>query len=59
VRVVRLIPNALTDCREIAFSVVDPPSPPPWYNTTICHDHDAWHWALAEPAVARWNTFGH
>ena len=55
VRVVRVIDTPLTQCRELVFSVEDRPQPPRWYATSICHAADGWHWALAEPAVARWH----
>jgi hypothetical protein len=54
VEVVRLIANPLAECREILFTVADPPKPPDWYATSICRDAHGWQWALAEPAVARW-----
>lgn len=54
VRVVRAISTPLATCREIVFSVEDQPQPPQWYATSICDDAGVWHWALAEPAVARW-----
>jgi hypothetical protein len=54
VRVVRVIATPLADCREVLFSVEEKPTPATWYGTSICHEHDAWHWALAEPAVDRW-----
>ena len=54
VRVVRVITTPLAECREIVFSVEDAPQPPSWYGTSICREASGWHWALAEPAVARW-----
>ena len=54
VRVVRVIDTPLAQCREIVFSVTDAPKPPRWYATSICQQADGWHWAEAEPAVARW-----
>ncbi|MBN9508622.1 MAG: hypothetical protein J0I21_05820 [Alphaproteobacteria bacterium] len=54
VQVVRLIANPLAECREIVFSVADPPKPAAWYATSICRDRGGWQWALAEPAVPRW-----
>ena len=54
VRVVAVVDTPLTQCRELVFSVADKPKPPRWYATDICHAADGWHWALAEPAVARW-----
>lgn len=54
VRVVRAMTTPLAECREILFSVEDPPAPASWYATSICHAASGWHWALAEPAVDRW-----
>jgi len=54
VRVVGDIATPLADCRQIVFSVVDAPTPPVWYATSICRDTKGWRWALAEPAVVRW-----
>jgi hypothetical protein len=54
VRVVGTVVNPLADCREIVFSVLDPPAPPAWYATTICRKAARWTWAEAEPAVERW-----
>ncbi len=54
VRVVSVMITSLAECRQILFSVVDPPAAPVWYATSICHAQDGWHWGLAEPAVARW-----
>lgn len=44
-------------CREIVFSVDDDTTDPPqraFYTATVCHDGQAWKWATAEPATARW-----
>jgi hypothetical protein len=44
-------------CREIVFSVDDDTTEPPrraFYTATVCHDGQAWKWATAEPATARW-----
>ncbi len=54
VRVLRVIDTKLAQCRDLVFSVADQPHPPRWYATSICRAADGWHWALAEPAVARW-----
>jgi hypothetical protein len=56
--VVRLIDSPLAPCKEIVFSVQDgpPESPAPTYSATICHQHDAWKWATAEPATERWGN---
>ena len=52
--IVRRIESPLADCREIAFSVLDPPAPPAWYTASICKQTARWKWAAAEPAVERW-----
>jgi len=52
-QVVRLIPNPLSDCREIAFSVEDG-AKRAWYLADLCQQNKVWKWATAEPAVARW-----
>ena len=58
--VVRAIPNALADCREIAFSVRDdPPEADAWFTGTICKQTRGWTWASAEPAVERWGYLQH
>ena len=54
VRVTRSLTTPLADCREIVFSVLDPPAPPNWYSSSICHQRERWKWAEAEPAVERW-----
>ncbi len=54
VRVVRVMMTPLAECREILFSVEEPPAPANWYATSICRAPSGWHWALAEPAVNRW-----
>ncbi len=54
VRVLRVVDSPLTQCRELLFSVVDPPHAAAWYSTSICRAADGWHWAVAEPAVPRW-----
>lgn len=56
VRMIRLIASPLADCREIAFSVEDPPTPPVWYTASICKQTARWKWAAAEPAVTRWGN---
>ncbi len=58
-QIVRAIDNPLAECREIAFSVEDPPDPPSWFDASICKQTFAqgeqrWKWATAEPAVERW-----
>lgn len=42
-------------CREIVFSV-DSDVPRGFYVATVCRDGDAWQWASAEPATARWGA---
>lgn len=54
VTVTRAIASPLADCREIVFSVEDPPAAPAWYASSICRQGTAWKWAAAEPAVPRW-----
>ena len=47
------------DCKEIVFSVETgkPTSPHrAFYTATVCRDGDAWKWASAEPATARWGA---
>lgn len=56
VRIVRQIDSPLADCREIVFSVLDPPTPPAWYVSSICKQAERWRWAAAEPAVERWGN---
>lgn len=57
VTVVRDIPNALTPCKEVVFTIlvgkkID--SPRGHYVTTACEQDTRWKWAQAEPATARW-----
>ncbi len=52
-QVVRVIDSPLAVCKEIAFSVEDNDDTS-WYTANICKQTDAWKWASAEPAVARW-----
>ena len=57
VRVIRVIENALAQCKEVAFSVVegeDENAPRSWFTTTACEENGRWKWAVAEPAVDRW-----
>ena len=57
VTVVRDIPNALTACKEVIFTVVagrKPESPRGFYTTTACQHGARWKWAQAEPATSRW-----
>lgn len=59
VEVTRLIPNALTVCKGVAFSV-ETGKPPKvtrhWYTTFACLDGNRWKWALPEPATERWGS---
>jgi hypothetical protein len=58
VRVLDESNNALTSCREIAFSVISgkgDKTTSQWFVTQACRDSkDQWRWAAAEPAVGRW-----
>jgi hypothetical protein len=55
VRLVRVIPNPLAECREALFSVADGEARQ-WFLTTACRDGTRWKWAAAEPATARWGS---
>ena len=51
------IPNVLTPCRRIVFSVVDgsgPKAKRSLYRADICQRASGWEWASTEPAVPRW-----
>ncbi|CAM3651917.1 Lipoprotein [Bordetella sputigena] len=52
--------NALTACREVAFSVISgkgDTATSQWFITQVCRDSDQqWRWAAAEPAVGRWGS---
>ncbi len=55
--VIRDIPNALTTCREVVFSVAaqaKSAGPKGHYVTTACQAGGVWKWALAEPSTLRW-----
>jgi len=57
VTVVRDIPNALTPCKEVVFTVIagkKVDSPRGFYVTTACEQATQWKWAQAEPATERW-----
>ncbi|MGE0223814.1 MAG: hypothetical protein AB7F35_22175 [Acetobacteraceae bacterium] len=57
--VTRVMALADVQCREIVFSVDHGKPDKPErdaYVTTICRDGEAWQWALAEPATARWGS---
>ena len=59
VTVVRDIPNVLTRCKEVVFTVMAgdrPNSPHGYYATTACQHGAQWKWALAEPATPRWGV---
>ena len=48
-------------CKEIVFSVDTPadkdkPAGSEFYVAAVCRDGNAWKWASAEPAVARWGA---
>lgn len=51
--VVAEIPNPLAQCRQVMFMTDGVASP---FMTQVCRDSDRWHWAAAEPAVARWGN---
>lgn len=59
VEVTEVIPNALTTCKGVAFSVNAGKGKAltrHWYTTFACRDGKHWRWALAEPATARWDV---
>lgn len=59
VTVVREIPNALTLCKEVVFTVnagKRPDGPRGYYTTTACQQGVRWKWAQAEPATRRWGN---
>jgi hypothetical protein len=60
VRVLKQTDNALTSCREVAFSVISGKAESPtsqWFLTQVCRNSDEqWLWAAAEPAVGRWGA---
>lgn len=59
VSVTRVIPNKLTACKALAFSVDSGKAPHltrQWYTTFACLDGKQWKWALAEPAIPRWGA---
>lgn len=53
-QVVRDIDNALVRCREVLFTVDGADDTVLPYVASICHYQQQWHWAVAEPSVARW-----
>lgn len=56
VQVVRAFATPLTLCKEFVFSVEHDDGTRQLYATQACDDGDRWKWALAEPAVERWDT---
>lgn len=59
VRVTRDIPNRLTSCKELVFSVESgepEEANQAWYTTQACRNGARWKWALAEPATERWES---
>jgi len=59
VTVSRVVGAKALDCREIVFSVEQPPkaqSPKAFYVAMICRDGERWKWASAEPATERWGS---
>ncbi|MBU8546901.1 MULTISPECIES: hypothetical protein [Roseomonadaceae] len=52
-RLVRVIDNALAECREALFSVQGETQ---WFLTTACRQGETWKWAGAEPATGRWGS---
>lgn len=56
VEVVRAIETPLTLCKDLVFSVEQSDGTPHWYATQACRNGEIWKWALAEPAVERWDT---
>jgi len=59
VTVVRDIPNALSPCKEVIFTVLagdTPNSRHGYYATTACRHGARWKWAQAEPATPRWGV---
>jgi hypothetical protein len=58
VTVLKDIDNKLTACKNVAFTVIAGNKPDAGrgiYITSVCQESSgAWHWAEAEPAIARW-----
>jgi hypothetical protein len=57
--VTRLVGAADFNCKEIVFSVDTLERKVPhraFYTATVCQDGEAWKWASAEPATARWGS---
>lgn len=56
-RVVRVIANPLTTCKEVVFSVDEGRAAArerKLFTTAVCRQGSRWKWAAAEPAVQRW-----
>lgn len=59
VTVTRLVAAQGFNCKEIVFSVdtgKDKDFRRAFYTATVCRNGDAWKWASAEPATARWGS---
>jgi hypothetical protein len=58
--VIGAIDNALSECKEVMFSVAGgrpEARTSAWFITQLCRQSDGrWRWAAAEPAVERWGT---
>ncbi len=53
------IPNPLTACKHIVFSVAEgsgAKAKQSWYAADVCRRPSGWQWASAEPAVPRWGN---
>jgi hypothetical protein len=62
-QVTRVIDTPLASCKEVMFSVIERKAASPagdvprsWFSTSVCRQDQAWKWAIAEPAVARWGS---
>ncbi|MEI2769713.1 MAG: hypothetical protein V9G98_02895 [Candidatus Competibacter sp.] len=59
VEMVRVLSSPLALCKEALFSVVSDEGGKrtrQWFVVTACRQDNAWKWAVAEPAVARWGS---
>jgi hypothetical protein len=59
VRVTRAFTTPLATCKDFAFSVIDGEAArasATWYLATACQQGAKWKWAVAEPAVERWDA---
>jgi hypothetical protein len=57
--VTRLVGSIDFTCKEIVFSVDTVETKVPhraFYTAMVCRDGEAWKWASAEPATARWGS---